>query len=109
NTAYNPRVVYDGAEYHMWYSGCTPTSDLCQVGYATSPDGMHWTRKGMVLPQGAPGAWDDESADNAAALQVGNVLKMWYSGYDGSSYRIGYASSTATILDQHIYLPAVMR
>ncbi|MDD5370680.1 MAG: hypothetical protein PHQ40_16480, partial [Anaerolineaceae bacterium] len=42
NTAYNPRVVYDGAEYHMWYSGCTPTSDLCQVGYATSPDGMHW-------------------------------------------------------------------
>jgi hypothetical protein len=96
-------------EYHMWYSGCNQAEDLCQEGYATSPDGAQWSRKGMVLPQGAAGAWDDGSADYAAVLQVGGTLKMWYSGFDGASYRIGYASTTATILDHHIFLPLVMR
>lgn len=109
HTAYDPRALYDGAGYHMWYSGCDPSGNICQVGYATSADGAHWTRKGMVLPQGASGEWDDGGADHAAVLQVGNTLKMWYSGFDGASYRIGYASTTATILDQHIFIPAILK
>jgi beta-1,2-mannobiose phosphorylase / 1,2-beta-oligomannan phosphorylase len=108
-TPYHPEVIFDGTGYHMWYSGCNPAEDLCQEGYATSPDGTHWTRKGMVLPQGAAGAWDDGSADHAAVLLVGSTLKMWYSGYDGATYRIGYASAAATILDQRIFLPQVIR
>ena len=79
------------------------------MGYATSPDGALWARKGMVLPQDAAGAWDAGSADHAAVLQVGGALKMWYSGYDGSSYRIGYASAAATMLDHLIFLPLVLR
>jgi len=108
-TPYHPEVIFDGMVYHMWYSGCNQADDVCQVGYATSPDGSQWTRKGMVLPQGIPSVWDGHSADHAAVLQVGSTLKMWYSGYNGSLYQIGYASTTATILDHHIFLPLVKR
>ncbi|PKO19099.1 MAG: hypothetical protein CVU39_00680 [Chloroflexi bacterium HGW-Chloroflexi-10] len=107
--AYHPRVLYDGTVFHMWYSGGDPTGNLSQVGYAISSDGAHWTRKGMVLPQGTAGAWDGESADHAAVLQVDSTLKMWYSGFNGTSYQIGYASAEATILNHKIFLPAMVR
>ena len=106
-TAYHPRVINDGVGFHMWYSGCNPAGDRCQVGYATSPDGSHWTRKGMVLPQGASGAWDGQAADHTAVLLVGSTFKMWYSGYNGSIYQIGYAS--AVNLDHSIFIPMVMK
>ena len=61
NFVYRPCVLYDGAQYHMWYSGENSAHTLSQVGYATSSDGMHWTRKGLVLPQGATGEWDGGS------------------------------------------------
>lgn len=102
-TPYHPEVIFDGLVYHMWYSGCDQSDNLCQVGYATSPDGSHWTRKGLVLPQGTAGAWDSGSADHAAVLQVGDTLKMWYTGYNGTNYQIGYAS--AAVLDHQIFLP----
>ncbi len=108
-TPYHPEVIFDGGQYHMWYSGCNQAEDLCQVGYATSSDGTQWTRKGMVLPQGTAGAWDNGSADHAAVLQVGSTLKMWYSGFNGSLYRIGYASTNATLMDHIIFLPLVRR
>ena len=109
DTPYQPEVIFDGIGYHMWYSGEDQTHNLFQMGYATSPDGAQWTRKGMVLPQGAAGAWDDASADNAAVLQVGATLKMWYSGFHGQSYRILYATAPATILDHRIFLPEVIK
>ena len=45
--------------YHMWYSG----GDLFDwdIGYATSPDGLDWTKDegNPVLARGGSGAWDD--------------------------------------------------
>ena len=61
----------------------------------------------MVLPQGAPGAWDGQAADHVAVLQTGTTLKMWYSGYNGSNYQIGYAS--AANLDHSLFIPVVMK
>ena len=31
--------------YEMWYVGGNPQGDL-GIGYATSPDGIHWTKYG---------------------------------------------------------------
>jgi len=104
---YHPRVIYDGVGFHMWYSGCNVAGDLCQVGFATSLDGLHWTRKGRVLPQGASGAWDVQGADHAAVLQAGSTLKMWYSGFNGVNYQIGFAS--AAVLDQQVFIPIVRK
>ncbi len=98
-TPYAPSVIFDGRGYHMWYSGCNYDGSDCQVGYATSPDGATWTRRQMVLPLGATGAFDDVSADYAKVLQVGGTLKMYYSGYHAGVYTIGMASAPAPAVD----------
>jgi len=108
-TPYHPEVIFDGTVYHMWYSGCNQADDVCQVGYATSTNGTQWIRKGMVLPQGAAGAWDGQSADHTAVLLVGSTLNMWYSGFDGTSYRIGYASASAAVLNRRSFIPALVK
>jgi predicted GH43/DUF377 family glycosyl hydrolase len=44
---YGPGVIFDGASYHMWYTGLwgSGTSYFgAQIGYATSPDGISWTK-----------------------------------------------------------------
>jgi hypothetical protein len=43
---FSPGVIFDGVSYHMWYTGVREfgTSFLFQIGYATSPDGISWTK-----------------------------------------------------------------
>lgn len=44
---YGPGVVFDGAIYHMWYTGFVGNSwsvSEVHAGYATSPDGISWTK-----------------------------------------------------------------
>jgi len=44
-----------------------------------------------IFDKGFPGAWDDEGVKDPCILQ--GSYKMWYSGYDGSNWQIGYATS----------------
>ena len=38
-------ILREGTTYHMWYTGYDGTREgLKMLGYATSPDGIHWTR-----------------------------------------------------------------
>ncbi len=38
-------ILRDGDMYHLWYTGYDGTREgIRQLGYATSPDGLHWTR-----------------------------------------------------------------
>jgi len=89
----SPSVFYDGATYHMWYSG----HDIfnARIGYATSLDGITWTKDptNPVLGLGPPGSWDDVHVTSSTVLYDGITYHMWYSGYDGVNYRIGYATS----------------
>ena len=43
-----PHVIKDGDTYKMWYIGTPGDDDLnrlfVSIGYATSPDGIHWTK-----------------------------------------------------------------
>ena len=57
-------VSYDGSTFHMWYSGANTTVSpwIEAIGYATSPNGMDWTKdttNNPVLDVGLPGEWDD--------------------------------------------------
>ncbi len=91
-----PAVLYDleQGQYLMWYSGQN-SADRWQIGLATSGDGQTWSKHSgnPVLPVGAPGAWDDQEAAFGTVLDDGGTYHMWYSGYDGTNRRIGYASS----------------
>jgi len=104
---YAPSVLFEDGVYKMWYSGLQASSRAQQlvesgkypgfsrIGYATSTDGIVWTKyKGNpVLDLGADGEWDDIHVYSPSVLFEDGVYKMWYTGYDGYSYRIGYATS----------------
>jgi hypothetical protein len=93
---HNPAVIYDGSQFHMWYSGEDGQGGTHRGGYATSPDGITWTKypDNPVLDLGPPGTWDDTSVRTGAVVLDGDTYKMWYSGWDGHIVRIGYAEST---------------
>ena len=58
NSVETPAVVYYDGEYHMFYTGYeTVYSDSgnFKIGHATSPDGITWTRQGMILQPTDPG------------------------------------------------------
>ena len=91
---YYPNVVKDGSTYKMWYTG--HNGQNARIGYATSSDGINWTKNpNPVLDLGAGGAWDDNGILEASVIiENPTTYKMWYSGHDGSNWRIGYATST---------------
>lgn len=88
-------VIYDNGIYKAWYAGLDSTY-TGRIGYATSVDGIHWikdTLNNPVLDVGVPSSWDWKNVDHACVLKVNSTYKMWYSGEDSSTYRIGYATS----------------
>ena len=56
---------------------------------------IEWTRYGdnPVLDVGPPGAWDDAMLVRGSVYIDNTTYHMWYSGYDGLTFRIGYATS----------------
>ncbi len=90
------KVVYEGM-YRMWYTGNGSGDLRTNIGYATSPDGIAWTRQGSepVLRYG-PGSWESHGVSAPSVWHdIGaNLWKMWYAGRDfRGNYSIGYATS----------------
>lgn len=79
-----PTVIYDEAagRFQMWYLSLTDTSDPYSFafGYATSEDGINWTREGSqpVVMSGAPGAWDEERIDGPDVIKVDGTYFIYY-------------------------------
>jgi len=86
----SPYVLYEGGVYRMWYAA-TDGSSITWIMYATSADGVTWTKHGSVFSPGPLG--EEEQVIYQCVLRDGSTYKMWYSGYDGSNYRIFYATS----------------
>ena len=84
-------VLYEAGVYKMWYQGCVGTQ--CNLGYATSSDGISWTRfaGNPVLTANATG-WDQTLGD-PVVVHDGNVYGMWYTGNGPLAIQIGYATS----------------
>jgi len=99
-------VIKDGETYKMWYSG-NNASGIIHIYYATSPDGLTWTKYNNTIPpnsddlsyngqipSGNPDQGDDNYVDSPSVLKDGDTYKMWYAGNDGlGSSRIYYATS----------------
>ncbi len=62
----------------MWYSGGHGIESLNSIGYATSPDGINWTKDGQ---------------NPVLTMDAWNILLVFPSvTLDGSKYRIGYGA-----------------
>lgn len=96
------RVLFDSSwsdstRYRMWYTGYDGV--LSRIGYATSPDGISWTKDpaNPVLNVGLPGTWEDNLVFDASLLHDTQGFRMWYSGSRADNRsRIGYATSLIT-------------
>ena len=99
-------ILLIGSIYHMWYGGYN-SEWVMEIGYATSPDGINWTKheNNPVLSLGEDGNWDDASVYGGTVLFDGIRFHMWYSGtkkgQNGLS-EIGYAYSDNGV-DWHRY------
>jgi hypothetical protein len=103
-------VFKDGSVYKCWYTGWNGevlhkggglTEKInFRIGYATSPDGLNWTKTsgsagaGSVLGTGNAGATDELGAQDPYIIKENGLLRMWYVGWDGKYRRIHYATSS---------------
>ena len=87
-------VVYNESVYHMWYLG-VDTSGVNRLGYATSPDRIVWTKyaNNPVMDVGPPGTWDDAGILFGDVIFTSSLYQLWYTGWDSTNLRIGYATS----------------
>jgi predicted GH43/DUF377 family glycosyl hydrolase len=89
-------VIRDNNIYKMWYTGALA---LGRLGYATSVDGINWTKYAgnPVMDVGSAGSWDNEGIGLGSVISDTGIFKMWYTGVDSdfatSVGRLGYATS----------------
>lgn len=89
-----PVVVHRQDAYHMWYTG--QARGKSSIGYATSADGVKWTRKSDRPVLVSEAAWEGVAVMCPHAMwdKKQNLWRMWYSA--GQQYEpnaIGYATS----------------
>jgi len=94
NIVNRPVVVKREDGYHLWYTGQTHKTSA--IGYATSPDGVNWTRVSdkPVLSSEAPWEKANVMCPDVMWDEAAHQYRMWYSG--GDQYEpnaIGYATS----------------
>jgi len=86
-----PTVIEDGGLYQMWYHGCNPDYSVCSIGYATSTNGLDWSKHaGNPVLTGTEGGWDEGTALWPSVVKDGSTYKMWYYGGGG---KVGLATS----------------
>ena len=90
---FDPCIIYNGA-HMMWFTGQETLYD--QVGYASSIDGLTWTKYNnnpIMIPDLGMG-WDNAGISGPSVIYDEGIYKMWYTGVSNSIYQIGYATST---------------
>lgn len=96
-------VLFDDGIYKMWYAAYSQTTTIWCIMYATSPDGLTFSKQGVVLEVGAPGEMDDDFVRDSMVLRnAGGTYEMWYTGQKKGvfGWRIFHATSTDGIIWQ---------
>ncbi len=94
-----PMVIRENGQYKMWYSSYLNVSPTYPgyFGYATSPDGVNWTKySGNPVMGPGTSAWEAGGPYTCAVMPSQGGYKMWYAGWDVYStfVCIGYAISS---------------
>jgi len=89
-------VINDNGEYKMWYAGNLKGGWTTVTGFATSSDGINWTKHpAPVLLPGSEDDWDYINIWPGTVIKEGNQYTMWYEGGSWlTHYQIGLATST---------------
>jgi predicted GH43/DUF377 family glycosyl hydrolase len=80
----------------MWYSAINATDSTTRILFATSYNGIQWTKLPSVAlsPSTDKNAWDSVSVYAPSVIYDGSNFGLWYSGLNQSLVsQIGYATS----------------
>ena len=95
-----PRAILREAPtvWKMWYEA-VPGGNQSTTAYATSSDGLNWTKYAGNPVMSPSEAWEGAGGTNhedspTAVLKEGGVYKLWYHAISGTTRQIGYAEST---------------
>lgn len=95
-------VVKEKGDWHAWYAG-DPGGRAWSIGYATSTDGVTWSKYGgnPIINPGTGGSWDSGFIVPSCILKEENIYYMFYWGgsnpNDSTTWQAGYATSTDKI------------
>jgi len=94
-TVERPFVIRENGQYTMWYLGGTDLPE--KVGYATSPDGINWTKLEDPVFEAGTEPWEAGGVMSGCIMPSTGGYKMWYSGYTtavaNGNICLGYATS----------------
>ena len=83
-------IMEDADTYHMWFSGGVGTMDA-GIGYASSADGITWTRDATNPIFHKDDGEDWRSSRTYCPVVIGD--EMWFTGKSGTgTYAMGYAT-----------------
>ena len=87
-----PYVVQQNNHYQLFYSIRKKSPCAYRMGYAVSPDGIHWKRQDakMGLDISTHG-WDSDAIEYAAIVNVGKRILCFYNGNDFGATGFGVA------------------
>lgn len=90
-------VIDDGGTWRMYYSYRTSVSTLQGIRYATSPDGVSWTKQGCsdILSVGATGSYDSTYIEWHQVFQIGSQYFLSYDAYNGWQWTANLAASSS--------------
>lgn len=107
-------VIYENNEYKMWYQ-CRSIS--WNTLYATSPDGIHWTRRNEGVPVLYAGyhedrrdtlQWDYGYAGARSVIKLNNLYYLFYEGHGYSHYASGMRMGLAIGINETTFTKAGM-
>ena len=92
-----PHVIWDEEQqlYRMWYSGGEQL-ECDAIGYATSPDGIHWTKCGLnpIFTRDPNNFWDSLKVEACYVVPHDGWYYMFYLGISAERWAaIGLARS----------------
>lgn len=93
----SPQVIWDESAklFRMWYSG-GEQYEPDAIGYATSPDGLHWTKDSAnpIFKPDPKNIWEQYKVAGCQVIHFGDWYYMFYIGYrDVDHAQIGIARS----------------
>ncbi len=94
-TCFDVCVLREDDKFRMWYSGGEQYEPNA-IGYATSPDGMQWTKhhENPVFDRNQDNAWEKHKVTACQVIRESDWYVMFYIGFaDEHTAQIGIARS----------------
>lgn len=79
NHVNDPSVLRVAGQWFMFYTVAERGTEDA-IALAVSRDGWQWTKRGVVLPPGAKGAWDSRLVGRPSVLHEKGEFRMWFDG-----------------------------